>query len=133
MTTTDELKSLLAEATNGPWKWGNLYDFEGQPDIKHMFQWCLTGVLIAEGKDGTPGGDDHDKANARLIAMAPDLAARVIELEAENARLRDDLDGARCVLTQIEDMEYINQLSGNMNFERAQKLARAALKGNSHD
>jgi uncharacterized membrane protein YdfJ with MMPL/SSD domain len=68
-------------------------------------------------------------AEHALEHAAPKLAARVLELEAENKRLREGLDGMKCVLTQIEDMEYINQLSGNMNFERAQKLARAALKG----
>jgi hypothetical protein len=32
---------------------------------------------------------DNYESNALLIAMAPDLAARVLELEAENKRLRE--------------------------------------------
>lgn len=59
----------MANPTPGPWEWS---DQELQP---LGTQWSLTpGILIAEGNDGTPGGDKIDRANARLIAAAPDFA-----------------------------------------------------------
>lgn len=82
--TTDELKALLAKATRGPWKWR----------LKDGPEWFLSpGILKVEGgmTDGTPMGDMTDRANARLIAMAPDLAAEVIALREQKARLVDAL------------------------------------------
>ena len=78
--TTDELKALLAETTPAPWNWR----LEDGPE------WFLSpGVLKVEGgmTDGTPMGDAIDRANARLIALAPDLLAEVIALREQNARL----------------------------------------------
>jgi hypothetical protein len=52
--------------TPGPWRW----HAEDGP------QWFLgPGVLIVEDgmTDGTPGGDSIDRANAHLIAAAPEL------------------------------------------------------------
>jgi hypothetical protein len=126
MTPTTDLQKLLDEATKGPWDvtksaWDERHYVEGENTVCYMYALREDDHVILHC--------DNYESNARLIAAAPDLAARVIELEAENKRLREGLDGMKCVLTQIEDMEYINQLSGNMNFERAQKLARAALKG----
>ncbi len=83
MTPTTDLQKLLAEATKGPWSWKKLSEF-------HSPKYCVApGVLLTDEKDGTPWGDTIDQANSRLIAMAPDLAARVLELEAENKRLRE--------------------------------------------
>jgi hypothetical protein len=51
--------------TTGSWHWRH-----------EATGWYLSpGVLIADGTDGTPGGDELDRANARLIAAAPDLYA----------------------------------------------------------
>ena len=70
MTPTTDLQALLAEATDGPWKW-----------IKDDRLMSLSpGVLLADEADGTPWGDGVDRANARLIAMAPDLAKEVVRL-----------------------------------------------------
>lgn len=53
--------------TPGPWSWTHDAD-------PHSSQWTLSpGVMLVEGSDGTPGGDEIDRANARLIAAAPDL------------------------------------------------------------
>lgn len=63
-----DLQALLDEATPGPWgrKWGDVFP-QSEPDD-----------LIATLYEGS------EDANARLIAMAPDLAKRVLELEARD-------------------------------------------------
>lgn len=51
--------------TPGPWKWIKETEIDA---------WSLgPGVLLTDYTDGTPAGDDLDKANARLIAAAPEL------------------------------------------------------------
>lgn len=51
--------------TKGPWTW--------RSDIQ-AGEWYLSpGVLAIPNSDGTPGGDEIDRANALLIAAAPDL------------------------------------------------------------
>jgi hypothetical protein len=94
MTTTD-LQKLLAEATKGPWVAENARKITLDPNPA----W-IAPINTVEDDDGGfytvafgpswHGTDDEPEAqaNARLIAMAPDLAARVLELEAENKRLR---------------------------------------------
>lgn len=53
--------------TPGPWEWTH----DAEP---YSSQWTLSpGVLMVDGQDGTPGGDEIDRANARLIAAAPEL------------------------------------------------------------
>lgn len=53
--------------TPGPWHWRS----EGEGWYQ---EWYLDpGIMIAYGGDGTPGGDEIDRANAHLIAAAPDL------------------------------------------------------------
>jgi len=57
--------------TPGPWEWTH----DAEP---YSSQWTLSpGVLMVDGQDGTPGGDEIHRANARLIAAAPDLLAAV--------------------------------------------------------
>lgn len=53
--------------TPAPWEW--------KDDDKDEFgNYRLSpGILATALPDGTPWGDDIDKANARLIAAAPDL------------------------------------------------------------
>lgn len=69
--TTDELKALLDEATPGPWR--IVPDQEGEPAQ------CIT----ADGFDMATawGGYLRAEADARLIALAPDLAAALIKAE----------------------------------------------------
>lgn len=93
MTTDDltALQALRAKMTPGEWQWR--YDALGTD----YPQWSIQpGILIADGTDGTPGGDMIDKANAAgivaLVNAAPALiasAARVAELEAEVAEWRE--------------------------------------------
>ena len=73
--------------TPGPWVWR--YEDGGHMEAD---QWFLSpGVLMADGTDGTPSGDSIDRANARLIAAAPEMyealeQARDTILELINAR-----------------------------------------------
>jgi hypothetical protein len=128
MTPTTDLQKLLAEATKGPWRveqdttliWGAC----NQDDTTTYGM----GYPIAEAKLRTSGWNadpinwDTINANARLIAMAPDLAARVLELEAENKRLREGL-------VHIDAIEIDWTKGVDENLERVKSIARAALKG----
>lgn len=65
---------MSGQWTPGPWP-------------KFPRQWRIhPGVLLSDGNSGTPGGDEIDRANAALIAAAPDLAealsTAMIALEA---------------------------------------------------
>lgn len=52
-------REIAEAATPGPWRW--------RDGLKGS--WRLSpGVLIADGTDGTPGGDSQDQANAAHIA-----------------------------------------------------------------
>ena len=87
---------IVAEATPGPWcvadecvVWTQINDpIETTYDI---------GYPIAEARrqksfwNGTRWPEGQPEANARLIALAPSLAARVIEQDARIARLTEAL------------------------------------------
>lgn len=90
---TDTLKGLLAAATPGPWAVAyasgeiNGGASGGYPVIsmkQDTYDRATDTVQL----------DEIDVGNARLIALAPSLAARVIELEAEVANLRDAIHAA---------------------------------------
>lgn len=104
-----DLPALVAEATPGPWKvcetsiHGRKYGgcwVEG-PDEEDD-NGNLHGALIPlSGSHGSKSyttrlvdrqDHDHNDANARLIALAPSLAATVIEQQAEIDRLRKALE-----------------------------------------
>jgi hypothetical protein len=54
--------------TPGPWRWA-----QGAASLNGR-EWSIgPGVLIAAYTDGTPGGDAKDKANARLMQLAPEF------------------------------------------------------------
>jgi hypothetical protein len=88
MTDTD-LKALLEAATPGPWR--------VEPDPCHYD--TMSDVVAGETREkpypanrmhvsvGGYAGPKEQEANAALIALAPSLAARVLELEAENKKL----------------------------------------------
>ena len=96
---------MNAAHTPGPWAWN--HDEAGQ--------WFLSpGVLIADTDNGTPGGDEIDRANAALIAAAPELleAARVIiaqmsdTYKARNGKqmsIEAD-DGEKCWIVHSDDI-----------------------------
>ena len=58
--------------TKGPWSW-DVEDLTGQCRL-------VPGILLTDGTDGTPYGDEIDRANARLIAAAPDLVEFVQQI-----------------------------------------------------
>jgi hypothetical protein len=117
MTPTTALKKLLAEATKGPWKWQKLFDFNS-PKFS-----LGPGVLLTDERDGTPWGDTIDQANARLIAMAPDLAVRVLELEAENKRLR------HAVKVALNGFGRLVDFTETTDFDSEIAILERALKG----
>lgn len=77
-----DLRKILAEATPGPWR--IVPDQEGEPAQ------CITagGFDIATAW----GGYLRDEADARLIALAPQLAAALIKAREGLAIALDDLD-----------------------------------------
>jgi hypothetical protein len=88
MTPTTDLQKLLDEATKGPWDvtksaWDERHYVEGENTVCYMYALREDDHVILHC--------DNYESNALLIAMAPDLAARVLELEAENKRLREGL------------------------------------------
>jgi len=113
MTPTTDLQKLLAEATKGPWRTCNVL-----PDLGHIYG------SIGRLATSIGGETNRTKANARLIAMAPDLAARVIELEAENKRLRERLNTIRAFAAKSQ-----NEGGPNFDLEIIEGFAIAALEG----
>ena len=74
----EELKKLLAETTLGPWR--SVINRNGSLNV--------IGAPDADGYSRKVALCNVPAANnARLIALAPSLAARVIELEAQIAAL----------------------------------------------
>ena len=55
----------MSEHTKGPWIWME----------EEITGWARLspGILLTDSNDGTPYGDAIDRANAKLIAAAPDL------------------------------------------------------------
>ena len=121
MTTTD-LQKLLDEATKGPWDvtksaWDERHYVEGENTVCYMYALREDDHVILHC--------DNYESNARLIAMAPDLAARVIELEAENARLRASLERMLLEFDFLIEANLIRDDRNDVIFVEA----RAALKG----
>lgn len=75
-----DAKKLLEGTTEGPWHVGK------DPDAGIGRGWFVGGGGYARAE--MTGPPEDTEANARLIAAAPDLAARVVELEAEVKRLQ---------------------------------------------
>jgi hypothetical protein len=127
MTPTTDLQKLLAEATEGPWQIEDpldlgptVYQSTGKAFYdEHEVAFCRW----PESKSDLPR--KAVLANARLIAMAPDLAARVIELEAENKRLRESL---KRMLLEFDFLIEANLIRDDRN-DVIFVEARAALKG----
>ncbi|WP_299830689.1 hypothetical protein [uncultured Roseobacter sp.] len=106
MTQTDELKALLDEATEGPWRPEHSVGPENPYGIANTGVWSqsLYDEWFEASEDEEDALDrswvcgiwgkitDQDIADAKLIAMAPDLAKRVLELEGEAVRFKDALE-----------------------------------------
>lgn len=101
----------LAGFTPGPWGWA-------EENCQHGGEWYLRpGVMLADGSDGTPGGDIIDQANARLIAAAPDMHDTIIALCGEIDDLRVAINrqaGAaktlrECTLAEVQHLKNMDR------------------------
>lgn len=113
---TVELKTTLAQISSPPWA--------VDPDTREGMEWNIHIIDYDFNRvcfSSNPGGNSvkTTEANARLIAMAPDLAAEVLRLRAEVERLRKALE-------DIADGMGETSLSKIGRFAPA--IARAALK-----
>lgn len=134
MTPTTDLQKLLAEATKGPWKQGATLTTaqtrrwtaaQMQANDAVERQRVFANFDFGdEGRSRVFIAETRAEANARLIAMAPDLAARVIELEAENKRLRERLNTIRALAAKSQ-----NEGGPNCDLEIIEGFAIAALEG----
>lgn len=94
---------------------------------KHV---AYPGCYCTDCVEGAPSAritGDKDRENP--VEGAPygeGLIGRIDTLDSECQRLRT-------VLQYIADLAYVDQQSGNQNFEYLQEIARAALQGTSHD
>lgn len=116
----DEIRAMLAGATPGPWR------IAGEKTIRTDSRWIAKANW------------DNGKANAPLLAAAPDLAALALsrgdaqaKAEAENARLRD---AASFLLDRLHEYdltddadEMCDQFMGHV--EPAMARLSAALGG----
>ena len=91
--TSEELTGLLSKTTPGPWI------PLGDPQAGFMHVKCRPSALVRGftkvvcAMDVYDAGIPEKDANARLIALAPQLAAEVLVLRARNARLVGALRG----------------------------------------
>lgn len=103
---TPDVEALIAGTTPGPWEWDKrirtwgLYRKGHTPNCHgHDSGICRINPDPCGETDPTgyyPGSPEQH-ANAELIAAAPELAAMVRTLFAENAALRRDLAHEQCV------------------------------------
>ena len=122
--TTDELKALLDGATPGPWEavldvFWRVYvadggDYAGQC-VGDMNE---SAAMWRSPSDEQP--DDFAEANARLIALAPDLLAEVIALRERQARLVEALREA----TEITHKAYVSATMEAVNAGPSHPLAK---------
>ena len=82
--TTEELREVLANATPWPWRIGSWQDNVFGTGPKD--EWL---PICRVKRDDAPIEESRDGFDACLIAAAPDLAAEVLALRAENERLRE--------------------------------------------
>jgi hypothetical protein len=78
----EQMEAALAGATKGPWR----KTFTGRSNTPSEFgveNVNRRGICSTGGyQDGGDGTYDENKANADLVALAPDMAAHIIALEA---------------------------------------------------
>jgi hypothetical protein len=88
-TPTDELverlPELLAKTTRGPWRVEDKHRYVGQPDYP-----SFNAVATVQVSNVA-----RWEANAQLIALAPAMAARLVELQSMLDRVRGVLEYAR--------------------------------------
>lgn len=79
---TETLKELLANATPGPW-------ITSSTDDTVVIAMDRSEVASIDGDYNHPETWPIMEANARLVALAPQLAAEVIKLQAEVRRMTE--------------------------------------------
>lgn len=122
LPTTEDLIRLRGEMTKGPWyPERNSAFWEVNPQREHGdFSVPFT---VADVCPSDPNHPDRglQEANARAIALPPDLLDEVIALRAANARLREFYDA-------WEDIRSVGILRSTAEQDDRFNLARAALK-----
>ena len=119
--TAQELEALLAEVTPGAWHIDPDDRFEVLAEDGAADPWCIAG---AHRSVGHIEGDNQSAANARLIAMAPDLARKVLAAE----KLVESLEIISDVADECDDYHYDdgNQAPIDVGTCRAIRAALAA-------
>ncbi|VDS07533.1 hypothetical protein PARHAE_00710 [Paracoccus haematequi] len=94
---TDDLRRMLEAATPGPWIADADYEFSGvktkaeglRPGRTHGYG-CENDFIcdLNDGEYHEYASAEEQSANARLIALAPQLAAEVLQLRADLSALR---------------------------------------------
>jgi hypothetical protein len=109
---TDALAKLLADASDGPWA------YERETVFGKEFGYTVNLFDVAEYEE-----NERFEADFRLAALAPTLAAEVITLRAEVARLRVALK------VMAEGRKTEDAMGGHYGFilDRYIDGARAAL------
>jgi hypothetical protein len=128
--TRDDVERLLDGTTPGPWVLDGMTSQRATMEGK-MHRIKLDGVFAVfvagwgDNQDEAKQGD----ANARLITAAPDLARRVLELEAEVERLRGALEEIERGWTDEADPDTGVLIQVNLSEDEMSDIARAARKG----
>ena len=108
MTATDKLSELLAAATPGP-RYVEAQSIYAEGDGVHKL---IARAFALEHNVSWP----ECEANAALISMAPDLAADVIRLRAENADR--DKTIAELVAANTRLVEHCDELAQSADEQR---------------
>lgn len=93
---TDTLAGLLAEATPGEWE-------EITPEGGIWPPRVFSGSTIVSMVDNSDMTHGEKVANARLIALAPELAAEVISLRAQAAKDKARIERLEAALRPFAD------------------------------
>lgn len=120
---TEELRRIVAEASPGPWELRDAESYNGRSTTYYLDVW--DGDLNVIASEAHRAHGDGGRSNMRLIALAPQLAAEVLQLrEALQA-----LHHAVCGETGFAEAVRLN--SGLAYpwpaLDIADELARAAL------
>lgn len=76
---------------------------------------------------------EQEDAGIALLLAAPDLARLVLERDAENARLREGLTHIDALDPEWQGIESLGNDAVRGLVLRMGEIARATLKGDSHD
>ena len=112
----EDLKKLLAEATPGPWEAES-----GHVQQNGTLYWQVTDGADAIMQNQFCWTRGDAAANAALVALAPDLAARVITLEAALGRIAGQKHTSEMSDIEMDDASFED------GWNTCLEIARAAL------